>query len=216
MTRAAVLIAVVTLPVAAASGIVPRFSVSGLKGWLQKPFEGRPHTRYTLEDDDGTPVAHAVCKDSASGLIWKGDVDLDKTPVLHWRWKISRLYPGIDEWTRAGDDFPARVYVVTGTEWLPWTIKSLSYVWSNGSRRGPRGVPYWKSPYTGQARMVAVRSGDDGVGRWQQESRDVRQDYRRVFGADVHHLGAVAVMTDCDDSHNHAQAWYGDLYFAAH
>ena len=191
----------------------PLFSLTGLKGWDVKTFMSRPRTNYTLMLDGGIQVVHAQCDDSASGLIWEGTVDLTKTPILDWRWKIAGLYPGIDERTKAGDDFPARIYVVAGSSWLPWTLKSLSYVWSNGSGHGQS---YWRSPYTSQARMDAVRVGPDGVGQWQQESRNVRADFKRVFGADVDSIGAVAVMTDCDDSHNHMQAWYGDLHFAPH
>jgi Protein of unknown function (DUF3047). len=161
-------------------------------------------------------VLHGVCRNSASGLIWKGDIDLARTPVMHWRWKISRIYKGIDELKKSGDDYPARIYVVIGTPWLPWTYRSLSYVWSNGSGHGPKGQNFWPSPYTDQAQMVAVRSGDQGVGQWQEESANVRADFKRVFGKDIDSIGAVAVMSDCDDSHNHAQAWFGDIHFAAH
>lgn len=200
---------------AAAAATPPAFSGTGLQGWSVKTFMSRPLTKYTLVPDDGTQVLHAQCDNSASGLIWEGDVDLKKTPILHWRWKISGLYAGIDERTKAGDDFPARIYVVTGSSWLPWTLKTLSYVWSNGSGHGKHGEPYWNSPYTSQARMDAVRVGAAGIGQWQQESRDVRADFKQVFGDQVDKVGAVAVMTDCDDSHNHMQAWYGDLHFAA-
>lgn len=196
----------------AASPVPPAFSVTGLAGWIIKPFRQRPETRYDLTRVDGGQVVHAVCSDSAAGLIWKGDVDLDQTPVLHWRWKVGQVYPGLDERTKAGDDFPARVYVVTGSRWLPWTLRSLSYVWSSSAAKASA---WWKSPYTGQARMVPVESGAAHVGQWRSETRNVRADFKRVFGDDVSQIGAVAVMTDCDDSHNRGQAWYGDLRFVA-
>lgn len=199
----------------AAASQPPAFSVTGLQGWSVETFMDRPQTHYQLVNDNGKQVLKASCDNSASGMIWKGTVNLLKTPYLHWRWKIAGLYPGIDELTKAGDDFPARIYVVTGSRWLPWTIKSLSYVWSSGSGHGAHGERYWPSPYTDQARMDALRVGAAGVGQWQQETRDVRADFKQVFGADVDSVGAVAVMTDCDDSHNHDQAWYGDLYFTA-
>ncbi len=202
--------------IASAAPQPPLFSVTGLQGWSVQTFMSSAPTQYRLVQDDGTQVLHASCNNSASGMIWKGTVDLLKTPILHWRWKIAGLYPGIDELDKAGDDFPARVYVVTGSRWLPWTIKSLSYVWSNGSGHGAQEQPYWPSPYTDQAFVYALRVGTAGVGQWQQESRNIRADFSRVFGADVKDIGAVAVMTDCDDSHSHNQAWYGDLHFAAH
>lgn len=209
------LLGVAPMSIAAVAPQPPAFSVTGLQGWSVEPFLSQTHTQYHLARDSGPQVLHARCNNSASGLIWKGSVNLQKTPVLHWRWKIAGLYPGTDERTKAGDDFPARVYVVTGTRWLPWTLKSLSYVWSNGSGHSAHGQPYWASPYTDQAFMYAVRAGPADVGQWQGETRNVRADFKQVFGADVDSLGAVAVMTDCDDSHSRDQAWYGDLYFAS-
>ena len=194
----------------------PAFSLKGLQGWSQRRFDHQRRTRYTLVNDNGTRVIHAQCNDSASGLIWRGSVNLDKTPILHWRWKISRIYPGINEQEKSGDDFPARIYVVTGTRWLPWTLKSLSYVWSNGSGHGSTNRKAWPSPYTGHEMVIAVRSGPRGVGMWQVERRNVRSDFLNAFGGRIHLIGAVGVMTDCDNSHNHAQAWYGDIRFSAH
>lgn len=213
--------ALLLVPVSGIAAVQPpAFSRSGLQGWGVQTFESSPPTQYRLVQDGGQQVVQAQCDDSASGLIWKGDVNLAVTPILHWRWKIAHQYDGIDERRKAGDDFPARVYVVTGSQWLPWTLKSLSYVWSNGSGAGSQvaagGAPFWPSPYTGQARMVALRQGDADVGHWQVEQRDVRTDFKTVFDADVDHAGAVAIMTDCDNSHRRGEAWYGDLYFSAH
>ena len=189
----------------------PLFSLTGLSGWDEHGFLSRADTRYRLVVDDGRKVVAASCKDSAGGLYWRGDVDLTQTPVLHWSWKVDRVYAGLDEATKHGDDFPARVYVAIGSRWLPWTLRTLSYVWSNA--RPP--AEHWPSPYSDQAQLFAVRAGDQGVGQWQQQSRNVRADFQTAFGTDVKHIGAVAVMSDCDDSDTQARAWFGDLHFAA-
>ncbi|HEU0197751.1 MAG TPA: DUF3047 domain-containing protein [Nevskiaceae bacterium] len=196
----------------AGSGEPPAFSVTGLAGWVIHGFMHRPQTKYQLVDVDGRQVVHAVCRDSAAGLVWKGKVDLAKTPWLHWRWKVARVYPGLDERRKAGDDFPARVYVVIGSRWLPWSLRTLSYAWANDAQE----PAWWDSPYSNHARIVPVEHGPQYVGQWRTEARNVRADFKRVFGKDVEDIHAVAVMSDCDDSHNHGQAWYGDLHFAAH
>lgn len=189
----------------------PAFSISGIRGWSQRDFNHEPLTRYSIATEDGSRVLYAQCKNSASGLVWQGRVDLDKTPQLLWRWKVSRIYLHINERKKSGDDFPARIYLVTGTRWLPWTIRVLCYVWSNGSG----GATDWPSPYTGREKMIPVRRGTAGVGRWQTIRRNVARDFFKAFGVRVHTLSNVGVMTDCDNSHNHAQAWYGDLKFLA-
>lgn len=193
----------------------PAFSVTGLKGWSAKTFTGSKSTQYHLVRDDGVQVLHAVCHNAASGMYWQGDIDLRKTPILHWRWKIAHIYPHSNEMLKSGDDFPARVYVVHGTRWLPWTLKSLAYVWSNGSGHGSDGNPFWPSAYTDQEQILAVRSGPAGVGKWQTEARNVRADFKRAFNETINHIDGVAIMTDCDNTHGNDQAWYGDLSFSA-
>lgn len=192
----------------------PLFSATGMKGWTPESILERKQTQYTLVEDGSTQVLQARCDDSASMVGWAGPVDLQKTPMLQWRWKIDGIYPGIDERVKSGSDFPARIYVVVGKRWMPWTLKTVEYAWSNGEH----GAQSFPSPYSGpmgQAVIVPVRSGGDGVGQWQQEQRDVRADFKQYFGIDIDKIGAVALMTDCDDAHGKGQAWYGDLQFEA-
>ncbi|HZV81636.1 MAG TPA: DUF3047 domain-containing protein [Geobacteraceae bacterium] len=39
-------------------------------------------------------------------------------------------------------------------------------------------------------------------------------DYRRLFGEEPGTLGAVAIMTDSDNTGGRASAWYGDIVLA--
>ena len=182
------------------------FSASGLTGWAEQTFQGRKPTQYRLTQDAGTQVLEAQCQASASGWIWKEKVDLHTTPILLWRWKVAKVYPGIREREKAGDDFPARVYVVLDGGWAIWRTRTLVYVWASAAAPGSG----WASPYTAQAHVVALRSG---AGSWQEETRDVRADFKRYFGLDLDAVDGVAVMTDCDDAGGATRAWYGDLRF---
>lgn len=222
-TARGVLAAALVLPAAALAGATapqpPTFSSGSLAGWAVKHFDGRHVTQYDLTRSGGSTVLQAVCKDSASGLIWKQRIDLDKTPVMSWRWKIAHVYAGLDPHAKSGDDYPARVYVVAGNPLFPWTLRSLVYVWANGpvtaAKHGPHGTKFYPDPYTSQAEIVAIRQGPEGAGTWVSERRNVKADLARAFGGHRHFIGAVAVMTDCDDSHSHGRAWYGDISLQA-
>lgn len=202
-------------PAGAAAAQPPAFSSGSLAGWTVKRFDGRHVTHYALAAARGGDVLRAVCNDSASGLIWKHRIDLDETPVMSWRWKIAHVYPGLDPHAKSGDDYPARVYVVAGNPLFPWTLRSLVYVWANGpvtaAKHGPHGTSFYPDPYTSQAEIVALRQGPAGAGQWVAERRNVKADLARAFGGHRHIIGAIAVMTDCDDSHTHGRAWYGDI-----
>lgn len=59
--------------------------------------------------------------------------------------------------------------------------------------------------------MIAVKSGSVHVGQWVVERRDILKDYRRIFGQDPPKAGAIAIMTDTDNTGEKAVAYYGPM-----
>jgi hypothetical protein len=192
--------------VAAETGLlrIGSFSDSGLAGWSVKTFKGE--TEYRIVDDDGQKVLQARSRGTASGLVFETKYDPREYPILSWRWKIANTIAGGDGRTRAGDDYAARIYVVFPHWFFPRT-RTLNYIWAN---RLPRETVL-ANAYTGQAMMIAVESGGDRVGEWLTERRDIVADYRRAFGEDPPQVGAIALMTDTDNTGEAAIAWYGDI-----
>jgi len=201
-------VAIALLLTAEAASAEPRlFSLYGLAGWEAKTFLGHKATGYKPVNDGRIQVIEADCEDSASGMLWKETIDLAATPILTWRWKIENVFEGLNERQKTGDDFPVRVYAVRSGGVMLWKTRTLNYVWSNGEQQGED----WADPYTDSAHIVAVRSGHAGAGEWQTERRDLRADFKKFFGLELKTLDGVALMSDCDDHHDKAHAWYGDL-----
>ena len=178
-----------------------------IAGWEEKVFAGK--TRYETVRQDGRSVVRATSRGTASGLYLRRRIDLEKTPILRWRWRVDGTLGDIDERTRAGDDYPARVYVIRSHPVFLWRMRAVNYVWA--STRAPGET--WPNAYTGASRHVAVRSGEEEAGRWVEERRDVRADFRALFGESVREVDAVAIMTDTDDTGAAAVAYYGDITF---
>jgi len=209
--RSALLTLCLLLPLvltAAGDVAVGRFSVTGLAGWEPHRFSGE--TRYRLVEQGGVQVVEARSDGTASGLYRRVHVDLTRTPILHWRWRVENTLPGVDERTRAGDDYPARIYVVREGGLAFWRTRALSYVWASGQPAGS----HWPNAFTDRAGMIAVRSGRAGLMAWQEERRDVRADFRQLFGEEITEVDVVALMTDTDNSGGSARAFYGDIRFA--
>jgi len=185
------------------------FSRGELIGWQEKRFEGR--TDYRLATRDNRTALRAHSDGAASGLFKEITVDLAKTPVLHWSWRVDNLLEGVDERSKAGDDYPARVYVVFSGGLFFWRTRAINYVWSSNQ---PEGAS-WPNAFTSNAQMVAVTSGPGRLGQWVSEQRNVAEDYRRLFGEEPGSVAAVAIMTDTDNSGQSATAWYGDIWFDA-
>lgn len=189
---------------------VGEFSQGRLEGWETKVFHGE--TRYKLTELDGNTVLRAESHGTASGLVRKLRVDLEKTPYLHWSWRAENTLGNLDERSKAGDDYPARLYVVISGGLVFWRTRSLNYVWASAAPMGSD----WPNAFAGESvRMLALRSGTAEVGRWHEETRNVRDDLRRYFKEDIRQIDAVALMTDTDNSGRQAVAYYGDIHFSS-
>lgn len=185
------------------------FSNASLNGWQERSFAG--NTDYRLVEEQGSRVLMGHTTGEASILYTEKRVDLQDTPIIAWSWKVDRTYADINERSREGDDFPARLYVVTRTGFLPWETLAINYVWSASAPLGDS----WANPFTNKARMVVVQSGNQHVGQWVQQRRNVADDFRTFFDADITDLSGYAVMVDGDNANKEAMAWFGQIQFSA-
>jgi hypothetical protein len=93
---------------------------------------------------------------------------------------------------------------------------TLCYVWD---RTLPPGR-WLDNAYTDRVRMLVLRSGANGEqGRWFDERRDLRADFKQAFPAEgaagTPAVAAVAFATDADNTKSQASAWFGDLALVA-
>ncbi len=184
--------------------LIDDFESGDLSGWKEERFHGQ--TRYEIVSDGAGRVLRAESEESASGLVFKKSYRLENFPVLSWRWKVDHVLSRGDARSREGDDYAARLYVVF-PHWFPPKTRSINYIWAN---RLPR-ERFLPNPYFGNAVMLAVQSGGEGVGSWRQERRNVLEDYRAIFGEEPPKVGAIAIMTDTDNTKESARAYYDDI-----
>lgn len=208
--------------------ITPFSTMDSLKdGWepLEFPKIDR-HSRYQLVEEDGEQVVEATTDNSASGLIARVSVEPGDSLILRWRWKVSNVFEKGDARKKAGDDYPARIYVafefepdkagfferakrkavsVVFGEELPGN--ALNYVWANELPVGEMVA----NPFTDTTMMIAVNSGADKAGEWVTVERDIVADYKEAFGSKPPKLVGVAIMSDSDNTGESATAWYGDV-----
>ena len=186
--------------------LIDEFAKGLSAGWEKKVFKGE--TAYRPVFEEGRSAVKAESRATASALIYRVSLDPKTYPRLSWSWKIVRTIGKGDERTKAGDDYAARVYVVFPSA-LFWRTRAVNYIWAN---RLPQGA-FLPNAYTGNAVMVAVESGNGNAGRWIDEERNLVEDFRRAFGEDPPGIGAVAIMTDTDNTGEQAVAWYGAIRF---
>ena len=186
---------------------IGRFSDQDIQNWKMRKFQFE--TLYSLESFEGKFVLKAESDISASAIYKDMQIDLTRTPYLNWSWRVENTLPGLDERTKKGDDFPARVFLIIKSGIKGLKSKALNYVWSSTTPQGES----WSSPYSTNVKMVALRSGNTELGTWVNEKRNVKKDLKKYFGIDFSSIDSVAVMTDTDNSGKKALTYYGDIYF---
>ena len=194
-------------PVIAADDL--NFSPDEINAWPTRSFEGE--TGYRVIEREGTQLLQASAQQQASAKYLEREIDLGKTPYLHWCWQVSGIYKGLDETQKSGDDYPPRVYVARKTGLLPWQVESVNYVWASSQ---PAGAD-WPNAFTSRAQLLALQSGKARVGEWVAEVRDIRGDYQRLFGSSPDSIDGLALMSDGDNTGGNATAWFTQLGFSA-
>jgi hypothetical protein len=188
---------------------IGEFSRDSLEGWEHKSFKGE--TQYRLQAIDGMTVLTADSHATGSGLFKEQSIDLQQTPFLNWSWRIGKRLAGLDEQSKPGDDYAARVYVVVKGGLAFGQTKAINYVWAGTTKKDS----VWPNAFAGDhAMMMALRGPEALPNVWQHEKRDVRADFKRLYAEDISAIDAVAIMTDTDNSNGAVSAVYGDIWFS--
>ena len=177
----------------------------GIKpGWTSKSFKGI--TEYTWINEDGKSFIRATSNNAASGLFYKIEYDIQKYSYIIWNWKVDNIIAGGDALRRSGDDYGARIYIVFPSFFF-WNTTAINYIWANKLPKN-QAVP---NPFTSNDIMISVESGPSNTGKWITETRNVFEDYKRYFGEDPPKVGAIAIMTDTDQTGESTSASYGPI-----
>lgn len=177
----------------------------GLKpAWQEKSIKGK--TLYSPVTDCGVQCLKAESNITASALYYEIKYDLEEYPFLEWSWKVENVLAGGNGARKEGCDFPARIYVVFPSVFM-WKTKALSYFWASSIPEGK----IITHPYSKNTRMIAVESGNKKAGKWITEKRNTLEDYKNAFGEDPPAAGAVAIITDTDNTKESVTAWYGPI-----
>jgi hypothetical protein len=189
---------------------IGKFSAGDLNGWKEETIWGTKKSNYSFIKENGKNVLMGKSINAASGQLHKVSIDPKKFPVISWSWKIDHTVKNGNERTKAGHDFAARLYVVFPRGLFSRT-RAIEYVWGNVMAKGES----LRSPYSNNAAMIAVNSGNELAGKWVANRRNYADDYRTAFGEEPPKVGAIAIMTDSDNTGESAVGYYGDIYLLA-
>jgi len=178
-------------------------------GWKGQNW-GSPKYDFRIETQGGRKVLRAKSQDDSSTISKEAKVNVKDRPILQWSWQAVTLPKGGDARKSATDDQAAQVYVTFPR--FPQAVRSriISYLWDTTA---PAGAIF-KSEKTSLVTYVVVRSGPADVGKWVTESRNVLEDYKKIYGeAPGEDVGAISISIDSNDTHSSAEACFGEILF---
>jgi len=180
-----------------------------LTEWQEKIFKGRVIYSVRVEKSGGYLTAYS--RNSASGILYEIRINPRKQPLVSWKWKVIK-FPDKEQGQLATskwiekDDYATRFYVIFPSFLFTHT-KSLEYVWD---KYLPEGT-IMTSPYYKNIKIFVVESGEKNLRNWVSEKRNIYEDFKRAFGSEPGMVGAIAIMTDTDNTISTAEADYDEI-----
>ena len=168
-------------------------------------------TTWTLGSNESGNFIKAEAEGVGSGLGKEVLINLNKTPIINITWKIEKDLSGINENSKKGHDFAARVFVVKKTGSTALSNRAVNYVFSSNNEIGK----YWRSPYTKKSIDYVLSTTKQNLNEWVTVKANVKEHFKLLHDLDVNELNGVAIMTDTDNSKLKAVSYYQNIYFSS-
>jgi len=166
---------------------------------------------WSLGSNENGNFIKAEAEGKGSGLGKEVKIDLLKTPFINITWKVEKDLSGIDEKTKKGHDYAARVFVIKKTGSTMLSNRAISYVFSSNQNVDEN----WRSPYTKKSVDYVLSTTKENLDTWVTVKANVKDHFKKFHDLDVVDLTGVAIMTDTDNSKLKAIAYYQNIYFSA-
>ena len=179
------------------------FSDEGMKLFKKKGLGKK--TIYTNGKDDKGWFLKAEADSGATGLGIEIDKDLLKEmPFLNVTFKIEKDFENIDQTTKGGHDWAARIMVGYGKK---FGSKLLSLSHSSFLEEGF----LQQSPWTKGSRDYVV--SNDKSGEWHTRKINVKELLEKTHG--ISFTNFLAVFSDSNNSKQKIIAYYRDIHFSS-
>ena len=168
-------------------------------------------TTYSLGSNEKGNFLRAEAEGVASGLGKEILIDLNKTPFINITWKVEKDLKGINERSKKGHDYAARVFVIKKTGKTALSNRAINYVFSSNEKVDE----YWQSPFTKKSIDYVLSTTLENTNEWVTVKSNVKEDFKKLHKLDVHELDGLALMTDTDNSKIKAISYYQNIYFSS-
>ena len=188
------------------------FTESELSNLEEKKVRGAKNkTNFSVGVNKKGNFLKATSSNGGSGIGKKIEIDLEKTPFLNITWKVEQGLNGIDERSKKGHDFAARMFVVKKTGATPLSNRAINFVFSSNENLNE----YWPSPYFSKSIDYVLSSTKNHSNEWVTAKANVKELFKTLHDLDLKKLDGVALMADTDNSGLSSISYYQNIYFSA-
>ena len=166
---------------------------------------------WTLGSNENGNFIKAEAEGKGSGLGKEIKIDLSVTPFINITWKVEKDLSGIDEKTKKGHDYAARVFVIKKTGSTMLSNRAINYVFSSNQNVDEN----WRSPYTKKSVDYVLSTTKENLDTWVTVKANVKDHFKKFHDLDVVDLTGVAIMMDTDNSKLKAISYFQNIYFSA-
>ena len=156
----------------------------------------KKYTSYTLGSNANGNYLKAEANGQASGLGKEILINLNETPYINITWKVEKDLSGINEKTKKGHDYAARVFVIKKTGATALSNRAINYIFSSNANIGDS----WPSPFTKKSIDYVLSTTIKNNNEWVTVKSNVKEDFLELHNLEVNELNGVAIMTDTDNS----------------
>ncbi len=192
----------------------PDKSISFLEWMRSHGWEELKGSAAVFHIENKTLHMQSTAYSTTVGTKFDSVVDLREFPFLEFSVRVDEIPSGADVTDRKIDDAAFRLFLLfdKGGFLSVTPPHTIGYVWDSTLEEGETG----RAALFGQVRYIVIGSGRSGLGVWKTIRRNVREDYRLLFGSDrVPKVKALGLKSDSNHTRSRSASSVGFIRFVS-
>jgi len=175
------------------------------QGWELSVKTGAAHLQLVRDSEQ---QALQIRSDQASfALQKKVRLALPALPWLVWQWKVTELPRGGDFRRSSTDDQAAQLIVAFSSS------RFLAYIWDSTAPKGT--IASAPAPLFKKIFAVVMQSGEQGLGNWITERRNLIEDYKQAYGDAPEVIEGIRIQINSQHTESRAESYWRSIALTA-
>jgi hypothetical protein len=172
-------------------------------GWELKEKSGKADI--SVVQDRSFHAVRLRSNDTSFSIQKPIDVNPSEYPLFTWKWKVTQLPEGGDFRKPRADDQAAQLFLAFSNSNI------IVYIWDSSAPQGMTADA--NSPPFMTIKAIVIRSGWRETGKWLTETRNVYEDYRKIFKEDPPKIAGLRLQINSQHTDSSGECFFADIAF---